>query len=533
MNLQDKFEKYKIPDSELASSQFVANLCDPTISPLGETNERGSKRQLMAHSPVASFIDNHLPFTNAGMFALDQITNMTVTMMMPPNAEWKEIRWKETQINALQSIDGAITKELAEAFIERLEPYAKDVEAESKIRSSFYNFQRRNFLEHLNVHHVYRLEHTNEEGETIYENRWRVIPARFVAPIGENGVLRKLIIKDERDKEDHDDTEFVYTLVDYQEGKVYEAINDGAMTETSESPNRYAFGMTGSPTDKPYARPYFSKFSGILNMLNEMERRLVEFNYLQTANWIVVDTDTFPLGAESLTDRPPGSIIKGTVGTDGNVRGLAMIDFAQKARQLQLTESRMRELEQELRTQTGAGLNGAVQYGVQPRSALEIARLSSELDTYISGILLRTASLTLPMHATAIYQCAIERMAEELNLSDSEEDKALARIATLPVRPEIISGTTQISVLQNLQGLLNWVTQMMELNAAYYMQRINWRELFNRGIRDLNLKADQILIPEDQIQEQQPMMNQQNLEQVEDAELIQARANRAIQQGDN
>eukprot|EP00913_Durusdinium_trenchii_P006168 g5780.t1 len=446
------------------------------------------------------------PFTNVGRDGVNTLANTLLTLLFPLDIRWFRLTIDDEQRDLL--IDNGVfeNEEAIEETLRAIEDRMIERMESHSLRSELHSLFRRNLVEGNNVLHIFR----KGDGSTGI----RHIPMRNHVTNRVNGEVARLIIRDETPDANGKARE-LFTEVNYQEGKVYQLEVGGNRKNAKEVPDNPNFYIPVSPqraTLEDYADGYVYELQGDLELHNNLTRNLDRAVAIFSKTVMVNDQNKSGIDTYELADLRAGEAIDGVVSA-GVADGIGWITSGLKLNDISFVVNVLERIEDRLTRQFAGLLGTMLDNFAQPRTATEVSRLASELDTFAAGL-------------GQVYNANLQRPLAQayLELVQTEEGAA----GETAIRPTIVAGNSQLSRLQELSKFMQALQYQLQANPEF-SSVVKWRAVWHRITNALGIDTDDILKTEEEIKaEQQDAAQQQQL--IQQAEQLREQQLRALRQ---
>lgn len=498
--LYNKLSGYR--DSWLCDAEESERLTLPSLRVRGHAHEH--KGELIRAE------QNPRPYTNVGRDGVHTLANTILTLLFPLDIRWFRLKIDENQKQALLDEGVYQSEEEIEEALRAIEDRMIAKMDDHFLRSNLHQLLKRNLVEGNNVLHLY-IERDNQRN--IIESGLRVVPLRSMVIRRRHGKPTKLVIEDQYET-DSGEIRRLYTTVDYQDGKVKQfedgtnRVNDKAINDQTS----FYIPVTSSmPTIEDYADSYIFELLGDLNLHNNLNKSVDEGVAMAAFILLANQEDKSGLSLHDLQQMKSGEAFEGQV-SGGVADGIGVVSTGVIANNMSFVVQWMQEIEARLTKQFAGLLSAITENFTQPRTATEISRLSSELDTFAAGL-------------GSIYNANLQRPLAQAYL-DLVQLESGGQGSTV-IRPTIVAGNSQLSRLQELSKFLQAISTQLQMNPEFAYE-IKWRQVWDRVTNALGIDTDDVLKSEEEKQQEGRAVQQQA--QLQQADQIRESQLQALRQ---
>jgi hypothetical protein len=473
-------------DSWLNDAEYSASLTIPSIRvrdlvrQTGQVNSVGSSsnRNSSGSTPFGA----SKPYAQVGRDGVSNLTNTLLTTLVPISIAWYRIVIGEDQRQELLENGIFEDEEQLDKSLSNVEGQMNDLMNKHLLRTKLHSLFRRNVIEGNNVLNLYK----KEDGDFAI----RLVPFRDMIVKRVNGEVRYLYLRDEVMGSDGKMRE-MYTCVDYMKDVVMKQEIGGKrkspVRSKGDRASFYIVVTSSDPTVEDYAESYVHELIGDLTLVNSLTRSIDRAYSIYAKTILVNDSDRSGIDIYDLADLQAGEAIEGNVTPDGRADGIGFVSAANTPSQTAVAAQWLERTEDKLMKQFGGGVSNLFENMAQPRTAAEIAQVSSELDKFVSG---------LGQHYHAVLLRPLAQAYLDLVMQQAGHDPRQQAL-----KPQIVAGTTQLSRLQELSRFMQLLTTQLQLNPEF-ANDIKWRAVWDRMTKAMGIDTDGLLkTPEEKQQE--------------------------------
>jgi len=416
----------------LASAETLANLTLPDL--LAGYSMGG---YTITNTPTNAVSNNGGIFNNAGTQAITGLASSLQNVLFPSNVDWFRLSLDTAVKNSVMA-NGVSETDIDNALSEQ-----------SKLVKEF--------LSNINYQSVVgrifnRLLVEDNVVIIVTKDGIRSVPMRNAGIKREEGKLRFVAWWEEATDE-NGKVEKIYYLVDYKTNEIWkqEENNQRAKKITSGLSAKRVFVSTSSiPDNGSYCCSYGYRHYGLIYTINNFSYHLMRAASIASKSILFIDENS-GLSPQQVTSLQGGQAIV------GNATALTWLDSAQKITDWSFVQQYVENLKQQLSKAFALDILNFTQFP-QPRTATEIAAISTSLDS-------RIASLAQSVQTTfvkSLVSAVLDILAEQGIFPDLLKN----------INPVVTSGTSSYDRQQEYQKLLQGLAVISQFDPSL-SQRID------------------------------------------------------------